>query len=231
MNFRKIELQFLSARVGAKEGIVGCSKAIALLILLCIAVGCAHRIEINRLPPGAEEDFLPSEIGILIPAIIRSTNLIVNGQTITPEPEFLDLVMQKVRRTHVFSEVSYPLESGGIQMREKAVNLELQVTGRIRVNEARNWINGALNIVTLFLFSSSLQFRDDFDVTMQLRAVRYDGEAKYYRSRITGVSYYHLFGGKQARKETEEQVLTKSLNALMRQVMQDIPFFAMETSS
>jgi len=207
-------------------------KVAALLLIVCILFGCAaYRVEIKQLPPGAEEDFLPSEVGILIPAIVRSTNLIVNGQTITPEPAFLDLVLQKIRRTHVFSEVSYPLESGGMKKREKAVNLELQVTGRIRVNEARNWIVGAVNVVTLFLFSSALQFRDDFDVSMQLRAVRYDGEFKYYRSRITGLNYYYLLGGENARREAEERVVEKSLNALMMQVMQNIPFFAMETSS
>ena len=206
-------------------------KVTALLLIVCILFGCAaYRVEIKQLPPGAE-DFLPSEVGILIPAIVRSTNLIVNGQTITPEPPFLDLVLQKIRRTHVFSEVSYPLESGGMKMREKAVNLELQVTGSMRVNEARNWIVGAVNVVTLFLFSSALQFRDDFDVSMQLRAVRYDGEFKYYRSRITGINSYYLLGGENARREAEERVVEKSLNVLMRQVMQDIPFFAMETSS
>lgn len=206
------------------------SKVAVLLVLVCMLVGCATRLEIDRMPPGAE-DFLPSEVGILIPAIIRSTNLIINGQTITPQPEFLDLVLQKIIRTHVFSEVSFPLDSAGMQMREKAVNLELQVTGRIRVNEARNWIVGAVNFATLFLFSSALKFRDDFDVSMQLRAVRYDGEFKYYRSRITGNSYYQFFGGENARKETEERVVEKSLNSLMRQIMEDIPFFAMEKPS
>ena len=206
-------------------------KVTALLLIVCILFGCAaYRVEIKQLPPGAE-DFLPSEVGILIPAIVRSTNLIVNGQTITPEPAFLDLVLQKIQRTHVFSEVSYPLESGGMKMREKAVNLELQVTGSMRVNEARNWIVGAVNVVTLFLFSSALQFRDDFDVSMQLRAVRYDGEFKYYRSRITGINSYYLLGGENARRVAKERVVEKSLNVLMRQVMQDIPFFAMEKSS
>lgn len=206
-------------------------KVTALLLIVCMLFGCAaYRVEIKQLPPGAE-DFLPSEVGILIPAIVRSTNLIVNGQTITPEPPFLDLVLQKIRRTHVFSEVSYPLESGGMKMREKAVNLELQVTGSMRVNEARNWIVGAVNVVTLFLFSSALQFRDDFDVSMQLRAVRYDGEFKYYRSRITGINSYYLLGGENARRVAKERVVEKSLNVLMRQVMQDIPFFAMEKSS
>ena len=206
-------------------------KVAALLLIVCIVFGCAaYRVEIKQLPPGAE-DFLPSEVGILIPAIVRSTNLIVNGQTITPEPPFLDLVLQKIRRTHVFSEVSYPLESGGMKMREKAVNLELQVTGSMRVNEARNWIVGAVNVVTLFLFSSALQFRDDFDVSMQLRAVRYDGELKYYRSRITGINSYYLLGGENARRVAKERVVEKSLNVLMRKVMQDIPFFAMEKSS
>ena len=206
-------------------------KVTALLLIVCILLGgAAYRVEIKQLPPGAE-DFLPSEVGILIPAIVRSTNLIVNGQTINPEPPFLDLVLQKIRRTHVFSEVSYPLESGGMKMREKAVNLELQVTGSMRVNEARNWIVGAVNVVTLFLFSSALQFRDDFDVSMQLRAVRYDGAFKYYRSRITGINSYYLLGGENARRVAKERVVEKSLNVLMRQVMQDIPFFAMEKSS
>ena len=202
----------------------------ALLIIVCIVLGCASRVEIDRMPPAAE-DFLPSEIGILIPAIIRSTNLIINGQTITPQPEFLDLVLQKIIRTHVFSEVSFPVDSARMKIREKAVNLELQVTGRIRVNEARNWIVGAANLATLFLFSSALKFRDDFDVSMQLRAVRYDGEFKYYNTRIVGNSYYRIFGGENARRETEEQVVEKSLKSLMRQIMQDIPFFAMEKPS
>lgn len=206
------------------------SKVAALLIIVCVLFGCATRVEIDRMPPGAE-DFLPSEVGVLIPAIMRSTNLIINGQTITPQPEFLDLVLQKIIRTHVFSEVSFLLDSAGMQMREKAVNLELQVTGSIHVNEARNWVVGAVNFATLFLFSSALKFRDDFDVSMQLRAVRYDGEFKYYRSRITGNSYYQFFGGENARKETEERVVEKSLNSLMRQVMEDIPFFAMEKPS
>lgn len=206
------------------------SKVAALLIIVCVLFGCATRVEIDRMPPGAE-DFMPSEVGVLIPAIMRSTNLIINGQTITPQPEFLDLVLQKIIRTHVFSEVSFLLDSAGMQMREKAVNLELQVTGSIHVNEARNWIVGAVNFATLFLFSSALKFRDDFDVSMQLRAVRYDGEFKYYRSRITGNSYYQFFGGENARKETEERVVEKSLNFLMRQVMEDIPFFAMEKPS
>ena len=206
-------------------------KVTALLLIVCILCGCAaYRVDMKQLPPGAE-DFLPSEVGILIPAIVRSTNLIVNGQTITPEPPFLDLVLQKIRRTHVFSEVSYPLESGGMKMREKAVNLELQVTGSMHVNEARNWVVGAVNFVTLFLFSSALQFRDDFDVSMQLRPVRYDGEFKYYRSRITGINSYYLLGGENARMVAKERVVEKSLNVLMRQVMQDIPFFAMEKSS
>ncbi len=206
-------------------------KVTALLLIVCMLFGCAaYRVEIKQMPPSAE-DFLPSEVGILIPAIVRSTNLIVNGQTITPEAPFLDLVLQKIRRTHVFSEVSYPLESGGMKMREKAVNLELQVTGSMRVNEARNWIVGAVNVVTLFLFSSALQFRDDFDVSMQLRAVRYDGEFKYYRSRITGINSYYLLGGENARRVAKERVVEKSLNVLMRQVMQDIPFFAMEKPS
>lgn len=206
------------------------SKVAALLIIVCVLFGCATRVEIDRMPPGAE-DFMPSEVGVLIPAIMRSTNLIINGQTITPQPEFLDLVLQKIIRTHVFSEVSFLLDSAGMQMREKAVNLELQVTGSIHVNEARNWVVGAVNFATLFLFSSALKFRDDFDVSMQLRAVRYDGEFKYYRSRITGNSYYQFFGGENARKETEERVVEKSLNFLMRQVMEDIPFFAMEKPS
>ena len=203
-----------------EKGIAMQARVVGLLIVVCIVFGCAARVEIDRMPPGSE-DFLPSEVGILIPAIIRSTTLIINGQTITPQPEFLDLVLQKMTRTHVFSEVSFPLDSASMKMREKAVHLELQVTGRIRVNEFRNWTVGVL----------TLKFRDDFDVSMQLRAVRHDGEFKYYRTRIAGNSYYQFFGGENARRETEERVVEKSLNSLMRQIMEDIPFFAMEKSS
>jgi hypothetical protein len=204
-------------------------KITALVVLLCIAIGCAHRVEINQLPTGSE-DFLPSEVSILIPAVVKFSALRVNGMEIEPDAEFLDLVLQKVQRTHVFLEVSAPEESGNLPMRKKAVRLSLSVNGIMEINQATNWLKLAANCVTLFLFSSAIPYKDSFDVTMLLKAVRYDGEEKNYRSRIKGDAYYSMFGGEAARKAAREEVVTKLLNSLMRQVMSDIAFFAMEES-
>ena len=204
-------------------------KATALVVLLCIALGCAHRIEMNQLPAGSE-DFLPSEVGLLVPAVVHFSSLRVNGMEIEPNTEFLKSVLQKVQRTHVFLAVSPPEESGNLPMRKKAVRLVLSVNGTMEINQATNWLKLAANCVTLFLFSSNILYKDSFDVTMLLKAVRYDGEEKNYKSRIKGNTFYRMFGGEPARKEAREEVLTKLLNALMRQVMGDIAFFAMEES-
>jgi len=204
-------------------------KATVLVVLLCIALGCAHRVEINQ-PPAGSEDFLPSEVGILIPAVVKFSALRVNGMEIEPDTEFLKFVFQKVQRTHVFSEVSTPEESGNLPMRKKAVRLALSVNGTMEINQATNWLKLAANCVTLFLFSPAIPYKDSFDVTMMLKAVRYDGEEKNYRSRIKGSAYYGMFGGENARKAAREEVVTKLLNSLMGKVMGDIAFFAMDES-
>jgi len=202
-------------------------KTAVMLVFVLLSIGCAHRVEIDTLPPGSE-DFLPSEVGILIPAIVKTTDLRINGKEIGPREQFTKLVLQKVQRTHVFLEVTPPEESGKTKRREKAVNLELSVNGEIDTNEATNLIKFTVNCATLFLFSSALQYKDEFDITMVLKAVRYDGREQYYENRIKGAIYYRIFGGAKAREETQDQVVTKTLNALMRQVMEDVDFFAME---
>jgi hypothetical protein len=202
-------------------------KNMVVLALLIVSCGCAHWVEIHQLPPGSD-DFLPSEVGILIPAILRSTDMRVNGKVIKPSEEFIRIVLQKVQRTHVFLEVSSAEKSGKTKMREKAVHLELSVDSVIDINETTNQLKLAANCVTLFLFSSALPFKDDFDVTMALKTIRYDGEERYYKSRIKGTNSYSIFGGEKARVEARDQVVTKSLNSLMRQVMRDVDFFAME---
>lgn len=204
------------------------TKIMVLLVLLLFSIGCAHWVEIHQLPPGSE-DFLPSEVGILIPAILKSTDIRINGNEIEPGEEFIRLMLQKVQRTHVFPEVSSAEESGKTKKREKAVHLELSVNGVIDTNETTNLIKFAVNCATLFLISSALPFKDDFDITMLLKAVRYDGEERYYKSRIKGTNCYRIFGGERARNEAQEQVITKNLNSLMRQVLRDVDFYAMET--
>ena len=159
-------------------------KILLLLVFLFLSIGCAHRVEIYQLPPGSD-DFLPSEVGILIPAILRSTDIRVNGKGIKPSEEFIRIVLQKVQRTHVFLEVSSAEKSGKTKMREKAVHLELSVDSVIEIHETTNLLKLAANCV-LFLFSSALPFKDDFDVTMALKTIRYDGEERYYKSRIKG---------------------------------------------
>ncbi len=202
-------------------------KILLLLVFLFLSIGCAHRVEIYQLPPGSEE-FLPSEVGILIPAILRSTDMRVNGKAIKPSEEFIRIVLQKIERTHVFLEVSSAEKSGKTKMREKAVHLELSVDSVLNINETTNQLKLVANAVTLFLFSSALPFKDDFDVTMALKTIRYDREERYYKSRIKGANSYHIFGDEKARVEARDQVVTKSLNSLMRQIMRDVDFFAME---
>ena len=201
-------------------------RTVTLAVLFFVAIGCAHRVEIDRIPPGSG-DFLPSEVGIRIPAVVSLSALRVNGREIEPAAEFRNLVLGKVQRTHLFSEVSTPEESGSLQMRKKAVRMSLSLNGTMEINQATNWLKLAINCVTLFLFSPAIPYKDSFDVSMMLKAVRYDGEEKNYRSRIQGAAYYRIFGGESARNAAQEEVVTKLLNSLMRQVMGDIAFFAM----
>lgn len=199
------------------------------IIIFCLSLGCAHWVELQDLPQGTE-DFLPSEVGTRIPAILKTIDLRINGSAIEPPEEFRMLVMQKLRRTYVFREVATLGESGMIKDRERGVYLGLSINGVADTNEMSNLVRFAANCATLFLLSSALPYKDQFDVTMMLKAVRPDGAERYYRSRIQGAAYYRFFGGEQARTEAQDEVVTRGLNALMRQLMKDVDFFAVQTT-
>lgn len=204
------------------------ARIVALIFLCCIPLGCAHWVELQELPRGTE-DFLPSEVGTRIPAILKTLDLRVNGNSIEPPEEFTRLVIQKLRRTYVFQEVATLGESGMIRNRENAIDLGLSINGVADTNEITNLVRFAANCATLFLLSSALPYKDQFDVTMVLKAVRPDGMERYYRSRIEGAAYYRFFGGEQARMKAQDEVVTRGLNALMRQLIGDVDFFAMKT--
>ena len=188
--------------------------------LVFLALGCAHRVEMIDLPPGTG-DFLPSEVGIRVPAILEKIDLRINGNNIEPPEEFRRLIVQKLQRTYVFQEVATLADSGMMKDREKAVNLEVSINGALETRELGNLFRSAF-----FFLSSELPNKDQFDVTILLKAVRSDKAERRYRSRIQGVAYYRFFAGEQAKWEAQDQVLTKGLNDLMRQLMRDVDFFA-----
>jgi hypothetical protein len=196
-------------------------------VLFFLALACAHRVEMIDLPPGTE-DFLPSGVGIRVPAVLEKLDLRINGNDIEPPDEFRRLVVQKLQRTYVFQEVAALADSGMMKDREKAVNLRMSINGVLDTNEITNLVRFTANCITLFLLSSALPYKDEFDVTIMLKAVRSDKAERCYRSRIQGVTCYHFFGGEQARWEAQDQVLTRGLNDLMRQLMRDVDFFAMK---
>ncbi|MBP1722013.1 MAG: hypothetical protein H6Q45_625 [Deltaproteobacteria bacterium] len=188
--------------------------------LVFLALGCAHRVEMIDLPPGTG-DFLPSEVGIRVPAILEKIDLRINGNNIEPPEEFRRLIVQKLQRTYVFQEVATLADSGMMKDREKAVNLEVSINGALETRELGNLFRSAF-----FFLSSELPNKDQFDITILLKAVRSDKAERRYRSRIQGVAYYRFFAGEQAKWEAQDQVLTRGLNDLMRQLMRDVDFFA-----
>ncbi len=194
-------------------------------VIFFVALGCAHKVEMIDLPPGTE-DFLPSEVGIRVAAILEKLDLRINGSSIEPPEEFRRQVIQKLKRTYVFQEVTTLADSGMISDRAKAVNMEVSINGVLDTNEIANLVRFAANCVTLFLLAPALPYKDQFDVTILLKAVRSDKAERRYRSRIKGVVNYRFFGGEQARWEAQDQVLTRGLNDLMRQLMRDVDFFA-----
>ena len=203
-------------------------RAAICSVLFFLALSCAHRVEMIDLPPGTE-DFLPSEVGIRVPAVLEKLDLRINGNDIVPPEEFSRLIVQKLKRTYVFQEVATLADSGMMKDRDKAVNLRVSINGVLDINEITNLVRFAANCITLFLLSPALPYKDEFDVTIILKAVRSDKAERFYRSRIRGVDYYRFFGGEQARMEAQDQVLTRGLNDIMRQLMKDVDFFAMKT--
>ena len=205
-------------------------KIMIFLLLMFFPTGCANWLEVDKLSPGSE-DFLPSEVGLLIPAILKSTDVTENGKEIEPSQEFTRIVLQKIQRTHVFLEVSTSEESGKTKGREKAVKLELSLNAFIDTQKTTNLLKFSVICASLFLLRPVLSLSDDFDLTMILKAIRYDGVERYYKSWLKGTINYRIFGEVQARQEAREEAITKTLNSLMRQVMKDIDFFAMEKMS
>ena len=202
-------------------------KVMFSIMLLCCALGCAHRLEIHQLPPGSE-DFLPSEVGVVIPAILKAVEVRVNGSDINPDPEFVRLVLGKLRRTYIFSEVNRAEDVSKMKMREKAVRLRLLVDSEVNTHETANLVKFAATCASLFLLSPVLSLTDDFDATITLKAIRHDGEEKYYTSRMRGINHYSIFITSQSRREVRTEVTQRTLNSLMRQLMKDSDFFAMK---
>jgi hypothetical protein len=204
------------------------NKITVFIVLVMCSFGCAHRLDIYQLPPGSEE-FLPSEIGITIPAILKTVEIRVDGnEVVDPDPEFIRFVLQKIRRMHVFSEVNSAEEAGKTKMREKAVKLHLLVDVEVDTHEALNLVKFTATCASLFLLSPVLTLTDDFDAAIQLKAVRYDGNDKIYKTRVRGTNHYPVFGVAQSRRDARAEVMTKTLNSLMKQIMEDIDFYAME---
>jgi len=139
-------------------------RILVLLLLIFFATGCAHWLEVDNLPPGSD-DFLPSEVGLLIPAILGPIDVRENGKVIEPGQEFIRLVLQKIQRTHVFSEVSYVSEPVHTKDREKGVRLELSLDALIDTNQATNLLKFSAICASLFLLRPALPLSDDFDVT------------------------------------------------------------------
>ena len=202
-------------------------RIILFILLLFFATGCAHWLEIDQLPSGSD-DFLPSEVGLLIPAILEPIDVRENGVVLEPSQEFTRLVLQKIQRTHVFSEASSAVDSGQIKERKKAVKLELSLDASIDTNQATNLIKFSAICASLFLLRPILYLSDDFDVVSMLKAIRHDGSERYYKSRFKATINYRLFGAMQAEREAREEAIQKLLNSLMRQVMRDVNYFAME---
>jgi len=184
-------------------------------------------LEIHQLPPGSE-DFLPSEVGVVIPAILKAVEVKVNRNKVDPDPEFVRLVLQKIRRTYIFSEVNFVEDASKMKMREKAVRLRLLMDSEVNTHETANLMKFAATCASLFLLSPVLSLTDDFDATIMLKAVRYDGVEKYYKSRMKGTNHYSVFTVSQSRRDVRTKVIEKTLNSLMRQIMEDIDFFAMK---
>jgi hypothetical protein len=202
-------------------------KIIILIVILLYLAGCAHWLEIHQLPPGSE-DFLPSEVGVVIPAILKSVEVRVNGEEVEPEQDFIRLVLKKIRRTYVFSEVYLAGESAKTKLREKAVKLKLFVDTEVDTHEISNLVKITATCASLFLLAPVLPLKDDFDATIILKAVRYDGKERYYKSRLRGTIHYPIFGVSQSRKDARAEVMTKTLNSLMNQMMENIDFYAIK---
>ena len=192
-------------------------------VLFLLAISCVHRVEMIDLPPGAE-DFLPSEVGIRVPAVLETLDLRVNGNDMEPPERFSRLVIQKLQRTYVFQEVAALADSGMMKDREKAVNLRMTINGVLGSSGISNLFRSVF-----FFLSADPPCQDRFDVTIVLKAVRSDRAERFYQTRIQGITYYRVFGSEEAKREAQDQVLTRGLNDLMRHLMKDVDFFAMKT--
>ena len=113
-------------------------------------------------------------------------------------------------------------------MREKAVKLHLFVDVGVDTHEVLNLVKITATCASLFLLSPVLKLTDDFDASILLKAVRYDGNDKILRSRVQGTNHYPIFRVAQSRRDARTEVITKALNSLMRQIMEDVNFYAME---
>lgn len=190
---------------------------IPVLLLLAPSLGCAPRVRLDRTPPDATavRSIGPGEGS----AELFSVTTKLNGTEQTPNENFRKRVVDKIRESGVFRQVSDQPVAGG-----NAARLKLTADEHIDGHAGVAFWKGFLVGFSLFTLSPAIPFHVDYAIDLTLDVDLATGGSRRYTSGATGTvsqNYFQLIGGSGTAKLTGD-VSTAALNGLVNSIGRDV---------
>lgn len=198
--------------------------AYGLLMVALTSTGCSPRISVKK--PLNSEAIQVAERGDR-PALLVSVTTLLNGTEVSTSSDFRTRVLDKVRESRAFSEVS---DTG-----TETDAIELRVTARETLDghTAAAFWKGFLVGFTLFTLSPAIPFYLDYSLDISLEARWQRDQLRRYESRASGqmsMNYFQVFDQANRLKFVGD-VSTSALNGVVNALVQDRPTMSNVDSS
>lgn len=156
-----------------------------------------------------------------LPAYITSVDVSSNGNTVSPNQDFINKFIKDMEKMRTFSTI---LQGKPDTHSKQFVKLA------IRVSETEDWHRVANSFksffagFTMFVLTPVLRLDYDFEQEISIQASRWDGQIKNYTAKGTASNSYTWNAAQEARS-IQNQVVEANRNSLINQLVQEAAFF------
>ncbi|HEU4684634.1 MAG TPA: hypothetical protein VFS39_09070 [Nitrospira sp.] len=194
-------------------------------LVLAATTGCSRWIELMTpaSTPGAPVQLIAQQEQV--PLILDRITVTRNGAN---QPVSLDTergVLASIRDIGLFARLGAP-GSADLSANEKVIRAHVFVDEALDPHPGAAALKGFAIGASMFLLAPVVSLEYDYAAHVALELVRWDGQVKRYESQSAGTARYHLFGATPVLiDELKGHVTDACWTALMRQVVQDTPFY------
>lgn len=205
-------------------------------VVLCLANGCTHSIEVKSVATEAQAAIthsIPSDERV--PFVMNSFQLSRNGAPQDPSSDVERRILNRVQETSLFATL-VPLGGQADALGGKIISARLTMSETV---EPHSWLSAFKGIIiggSMFLLSPLIDFDYDYSATVGLELERWDGQVKRYEAKSSGTVQYKLFSAtpvmiEELKGHVTEACLTELTGQLVRDTAQYMASSAPSTQS